>query len=63
MSKPTWIKSSFSVNDNCVEVAGLGDSIGIRDSKDPDGPVLHFTRTEMVAFLRGAKGGEFDGLA
>jgi len=33
-----WVKSSFSfANGNCVEVAELpGDSVGIRDSRDPD---------------------------
>src|SRR6185312_11057535 len=48
-----WVKSSFSfANGNCVEVAGLpGDSVGIRDSRDPGGPVLSFTRAEWAAFL------------
>ncbi|MET7876813.1 DUF397 domain-containing protein [Micromonospora profundi] len=37
-----WRKSSRSNQDaNCVEVAtNLGDVVGVRDSKDPDGPVL-----------------------
>ena len=48
-----WIRSSFSfANGNCVEVAELpGDSVGIRDSRDPGGPVLSFTRAEWAAFL------------
>ena len=48
-----WVKSSFSfANGNCVEVAELpGDSVGIRDSRDPGGPVLSFTRAEWAAFL------------
>jgi len=48
-----WVKSSFSFsNGNCVEVTGLpGDSVGIRDSRDPGGPVLSFTRAEWAAFL------------
>jgi hypothetical protein len=51
-----WVKSSFSfANGNCVEVAELpGGSVGIRDSRDPDGPVLRFTRAEWAAFLGGA---------
>ena len=34
-----WVKSSFSfANGNCVEVAELpGNSVGIRDSRDPGG--------------------------
>jgi hypothetical protein len=48
-----WVRSSFSfANGNCVEVAELpGDSVGVRDSRDPGGPVLSFTRAEWAAFL------------
>jgi hypothetical protein len=58
----TWARSSFSFsNGNCVEVAELpGGSIGIRDSRDPGGPVLRFARGEWGAFLGGARRGEFD---
>ena len=63
-SAPYWIKSSLSFsNGNCVEVASLpADEIGVRDSKDPDGPVLRFTSDEWHAFLGGARNGEFDNL-
>lgn len=58
-----WQIASFSGTEgNCVRVADLGDTIGISDSKDPDGPILEFTPAEFVAFLRGAKAGEFDDL-
>jgi hypothetical protein len=62
MQQTTWIKSSLSFsNANCVEVATLPDGmIGIRDSKNPDGPVLRFTSGEWNAFLGGALAGEFD---
>jgi Domain of unknown function (DUF397) len=61
-SGPAWIKSSLSFsNSNCVEVASLPDcEIGVRDSKDPEGPVLRFTSGEWHAFLGGARNGEFD---
>jgi len=61
-SAPHWIKSSLSFsNSNCVEIASLpGDQIGVRDSKDPQGPVLRFTPGEWHAFLGGARNGEFD---
>jgi hypothetical protein len=35
-----WRKSSHSESGNCVEVANQDESVFIRDSKDPDGPVL-----------------------
>jgi hypothetical protein len=36
-----WRKSSFSAEDaNCVEVARGRDVVGVRDSKQPHGPVL-----------------------
>lgn len=58
-----WVKSSLSyANGNCVEVAALPDGeIGVRNSRDPEGPVLRFTPDEWHAFLGGAKNGEFDG--
>jgi Domain of unknown function (DUF397) len=61
----TWAKSSFSFsNGNCVEVAGLpGGSVGVRDSQDPAGPVLRFTRGGWDTFLGGARRGKFDGFA
>lgn len=57
-----WVKSSLSFsNGNCIEVTELpGDAVGVRNSRDPDGPVLKFTRGEWDAFLGGARRGEFD---
>ena len=58
-----WVKSSLSFsNGACVEVASLpGGVVGVRHSKDPNGPVLRFTPAEWQAFLGGALAGEFDG--
>ena len=57
-----WRKSSRSgpYSDNCVEVATGDNAVAVRDSKDPAGAVLVFTRAEWLAFLGGAKDGEFD---
>ena len=61
-SESHWIKSSLSfANGNCVEVTELpGGSVGVRNSRDPGGPVLRFTHGEWDAFLAGARRGEFD---
>jgi hypothetical protein len=62
-SSATWIKSSLSyANGNCVEVADLPEGgVGIRNSRDREGPVLRFTSDEWDAFLGGVRNGEFDG--
>ncbi|WIM99231.1 DUF397 domain-containing protein [Actinoplanes oblitus] len=57
----TWRRSTRSYSDNCVEVADLPDGgRAVRDSKNPDGPILFFTPSEWAAFVGGAKDGEFD---
>lgn len=59
-----WRKSTFSgANGNCVEFAPTTTGVAVRDSKDPNGPVLRFTKAEIAAMLDGAKAGEFDNLA
>jgi Domain of unknown function (DUF397) len=57
-----WRKSSYSGNGggNCVEVRGQGYAVNVRDSKDPDGPVLRFGPGEWSAFVAAVKLGEFD---
>lgn len=40
----TWRKSSYSASSSeCVDVARRGGAVLMRDSKDPDGPVLSFS--------------------
>lgn len=57
-----WRKSDYcSWGPDCVEVALRPDgTVAVRDSKDPDGPVLEFTGSEWVAFLAGVRAGQFD---
>ncbi|MEV6154297.1 DUF397 domain-containing protein [Nonomuraea sp. NPDC052129] len=71
-----WRKSRHSDGGNgCVEVAvsdaapsdalhkaDRGPLVLIRDSENPNGPVLAFTDLELKAFFGGIKDGEFDDL-
>jgi Domain of unknown function (DUF397) len=59
-SRAVWRKSTLSNANGCVEVAFVNDRIAVRDSKDPLGGTLKFTRIEWEAFLGGVRGGEFD---
>ncbi|HEX3490152.1 MAG TPA: DUF397 domain-containing protein [Streptosporangiaceae bacterium] len=58
----SWVKSSLSfANGDCVQVADLSEgTVGIRDSKDTQGPVLRFTPDEWHAFVGGVQNGEFN---
>ncbi|TDB88251.1 DUF397 domain-containing protein [Actinomadura sp. 7K534] len=40
------------VRNNCVELAGAAGVVAVRDSKDPDGPVLLVTRAALRAAVR-----------
>lgn len=57
-----WTKSRKTMEEGqCVETAALpGGGVAIRNSREPDGPALVYTRAEMDAFLVGVKNGEFD---
>ncbi|MFF7970751.1 DUF397 domain-containing protein [Streptomyces sp. NPDC007905] len=48
-----WIKSSYSDSGggNCIEVAPCPHTIHIRDSKNPDGPLLTVSSTAWADFL------------
>ncbi|MEU1204861.1 DUF397 domain-containing protein [Nocardia sp. NPDC005825] len=60
-----WRKSTFSnPSGNCVELAPLSNGhVAVRNSRDPEGSLIVYTRPEIDAFLQGAKSGEFDDLA
>lgn len=53
-----WITSSYSAGGNeCVSVAPLGTLTGIRDSKNPTGPVLVIPSDAFSAFITRAADG------
>ena len=63
LSRAEWRKVSYSSSNGgtCVEVArNLPGVVAVRDSKDPEGPVLAFSFAEWRAFAAGLKAGEFD---
>ncbi|MEU6859821.1 DUF397 domain-containing protein [Glycomyces sp. NPDC046736] len=60
-----WKISSRSSSNggSCVEAGPLADGSGrvaVRHSHHPEGSVIVYTRAEWVAFLAGARDGEFD---
>lgn len=57
-----WTKSSLSGAEACVEWAITDDErlVCLRNSRDPDGPVLRFTGAEWAVFVEGVKRGEAD---
>lgn len=58
LSGASWRKSSRSGGNGgaCVEVAdNLSEVVGVRDSKDPDGPVLTFDTRAWRSFVCLAK--------
>jgi hypothetical protein len=60
LSQASWRKSTHSGSGSCLEVAFVGETIAVRDSKHRAGPVLLFTLTEWEAFTQGVRDGEFD---
>lgn len=55
-----WNKSSHSFSDgNCVETATGCGWVHVRDSKNPDGPLLTFSPQAWAAFTAGVKTGKY----
>ncbi len=55
-----WQAPQGSGDGRRIEIAFVEGMIGMRDSADPDGPVLVFTPAEWDAFVGGVEDGEFD---
>lgn len=51
----TWVRSSRCDTSACVEVGHAEDEVLMRDSKDPDGPVLRFTKDQWRQFIQSLK--------
>jgi hypothetical protein len=55
----SW-RRACSAATNCVEVDAAMVQVAVRDSKDPDGPVLRFPRGVWREFVEGVKAGDYD---
>ena len=58
---PRWQRSSYcqGADSTCVDAAFINEHVYVRDSKNPDGPVLRFDPLEWDAFLLGVRSGGF----
>jgi len=59
-SRVRWFKSRHSGADGCVECGIAADAVGLRDSKDPAGPMLAFDHPTWMALIADVKRGSFD---
>lgn len=52
VSRIEWRKASYSSSNGgaCVEVALVGNTVAVRDSKNPDGPTLVFAPNDWKSF-------------
>lgn len=56
-----WRRAKRSMNaGNCAEVAPHAGAVAVRDSKDPQGPVLRYSANSWRSFLAAARMGDFD---
>lgn len=60
MLDDTWRKSTRSGITECVEVRFIDNAIEVRDTKNRDGEILKYDKDAWLAFIGGAKSGEFD---
>jgi hypothetical protein len=57
---PSWRKSSFSGNGDCLEWLICADGVRLRDSNRDSSPELSLSFSEWAAFIAGVKSGEAD---
>jgi len=58
-SSLSWQRSTRCDGGACVEVALHQGEVVLRDSKNPHGPLLRFSRSEWAAFIGGVQDGDF----
>ncbi|RSN68113.1 DUF397 domain-containing protein [Actinomadura sp. WAC 06369] len=57
LTKAAWRKSSYTGPNggDCVELASFAETVAVRDSKDPDGPMLAVDRRAFAELLTSIK--------
>lgn len=61
ISDVVWERCAPDDGTPCVEIAYFGEgNVAMRDSREPEGPILRFTPGEWNAFVLGVQDGEFD---
>ena len=56
-----WRKATGSASDGeCTEVACIRETVMVRDSKNPHGPMLAFSATQWRTFIAATRAGMFD---
>jgi Domain of unknown function (DUF397) len=64
MMHVNWRKSSYSyANGNCVEAGNGPEVVAVRDSTDPDGPVLDVSPRAWLEFTEYVKRRDIPGAA
>jgi predicted secreted Zn-dependent protease len=58
----TWRTALNCEGGACVEVAADRDTVLMRNSRQPSGPLLEYTPEEWHEFVAGIKKGDFDDL-
>ncbi len=60
-ASPAWRKSAHSEGGSgqCVEVAEVAGAVAVRDSLNPDGPVLAFSPAAWQVFLTNVKSASY----
>jgi Domain of unknown function (DUF397) len=55
-----WLRSSHCASNSCVEIARIGDSIGVRDSKDVTQGQQSYDAQAWRDFTTSVKNGRYD---
>lgn len=62
-AEATWVKSHHCDTNSCAEATIIEEgTVFLRNSTDPDGPMLGFTSAEWAGFVLDMRSGDFPDL-